>query len=394
MNHALQSQISADGTYCQHSTNYHRLMLQAALLADCFARGEGREWPSETVSKLYAAVGWLYQQIDLLSGQTPNLGHNDGAHILPLASGGYADYRPTLQASARAFAGGGLLEPGVWDEYALWLGLPEPESAPVLEMLAVETLAAPRLSAADGSGWASLRAVHYISRPAHADPLHVEIWQDGINLVKDAGTYRYSAPPPWENALASALVHNTLTVDGQEPMTRAGKFLWLDWVKSTRLKEDDDCIEAQQDGYRKLGVLHRRRLARAARGWEVNDSLLPAPGTVSDAPHEITLHWLLADWPFTLEGENAVRLDGPGLRLRVAFASPRLAGASGISLQVIRAGEVLAGMTPEQPVEIFGWHSPTYNLRLPALSLRWTVRSSIPVELVTGFHFELVLDEL
>ena len=162
LNLALQSQITLDGTYCQHSTNYHRLMLQAALLADCFARGEGREWPSETVSKLYAAVGWLYQQIDLLSGQTPNLGHNDGAHILPLASGGYADYRPTLQAAARAFAGGGLLEPGVWDEYALWLGLPEPESAPVLEMLAVETLAAPRLSV---GGWVGLglparRALH------------------------------------------------------------------------------------------------------------------------------------------------------------------------------------------------------------------------------------------
>jgi hypothetical protein len=78
-----------------------------------------------------------------------------------------------------------------------------------------------------------------------------------------------------------------------------------------------------------------------------------------------------------------VRLDGPGLRLRVAFASPRLAGASGISLQVIRAGEVLSGMTPEQSIEIFGWHSPTYNLRLPALSLRWTVQSSVPLVLET-----------
>ena len=31
LNHAFQRQIAADGTYTQHSTNYHRLMLQAAL---------------------------------------------------------------------------------------------------------------------------------------------------------------------------------------------------------------------------------------------------------------------------------------------------------------------------------------------------------------------------
>ena len=378
LNRALQSQIDIDGTYCQHSTNYHRLMLQAALLADALARVEGREWPGETVSQLYAAVGWLYQQIDLLSGQVPNLGHNDGAHILPLASGGYADYRPTLQAAARAFAGGGLLEPGVWDEYGLWLGLPKPESGAVLELLAIEEIATPRLSSADGTGWASLRVVHYTSRPAHADPLHVEIWQDGINLALDAGTHRYSAPPPWENALVSAVVHNTLTVDGQEPMTRAGKFLWLDWVKSTRLKEDDDFIEAQQDGYRKLGVLHRRRLARTAEGWLVTDNLLPAPGLPSQTTHAFTMHWLLPDWPFTLEGENAARLDGPEMGLRVKFA-----GAVEGTLQVIRAGEVLAGEGADQPAKIFGWQSPTYNVRLPALSLRWTVRSSLPLELAT-----------
>ena len=87
-------------------------------------------------------------------------------------------------------------------------------------------------------------------------------------------------------------------------------------------------------------------------------------------------------------------LKGRGWACGSPWMSRSLAGRSGISLQVIRAGEVLAGERTAQPVEIFGWHSPTYNLRLPALSLRWTVRSSIPVELVTGFHFESAQDEL
>ncbi len=376
LNRALQTQIAADGTYCQHSTNYHRLMLQAALLADCFARLEGRAWPAASQACLYAAVGWLYQQVDPEGGRAPNLGHNDGAHILPLAPGGYADFRPTLQAAAQAFAGGALLEPGGWDEPALWLGLPE--AAPHVEMLALERLAAPRLWAAGGSGWASLRAVRYTSRPAHADPLHVEIWQGGHNLASDAGTYRYSAPPPWENALASARVHNTLTVDESEPMTRAGKFLWLDWVQTRRLAETEDCLEAEHAGYRRLGVIHRRRLERLASGWAVSDRLLPAGG--GGAEHAFTLHWLLSDWPFALEGDSVLRLEGPGVSVHVAFE-----GGAGGKLQVIRAGRVLAGEAPGEDVETLGWASPAYNLRVPALAVRRVVRGAAPLELRTVF---------
>ena len=41
--------------------------------------------------------------IDPASGQTPNLGANDGALIFPLSSNPINDFRPTVQAAARAF---------------------------------------------------------------------------------------------------------------------------------------------------------------------------------------------------------------------------------------------------------------------------------------------------
>src|SRR4030042_512593 len=48
LNLALQRQISSHGEYIQHSTNYHRLMLQSALLADAVRRARGELWPAAT----------------------------------------------------------------------------------------------------------------------------------------------------------------------------------------------------------------------------------------------------------------------------------------------------------------------------------------------------------
>ena len=64
--------------------------------------------------------------IDPASGQTPNLGANDGALIFPLSSMPFNDFRPTVQAAARAFLRTGL-PAGAWDEMSLWLGLPASE---------------------------------------------------------------------------------------------------------------------------------------------------------------------------------------------------------------------------------------------------------------------------
>ncbi len=313
LNRALQSQIAPSGAYCQHSTNYHRLMLQAALLADCFARREGLAWPEQTLWKLWDASRWLYQQMDQISGSVPNLGHNDGAHILPLASGGFADYRPTVQAAARAFAQGPILPRGPWDELGLWLHLSAPNKMAAFDLLETKGFIQQRLFNPDGPGWASLRAVHHTSRPAHADQLHTEIWHNGQNIALDAGTYRYSAAPPWENALASTLVHNTVSLDGLDQMTRAGKFLWLDWAQARFVKGDPGLgrLAAVQDGYRSHGIVHRRTLCRdSASGWMVEDEMLPSGSR--HARHIFTLHWLLPDWPYQLEEHNTLCLNSPG----------------------------------------------------------------------------------
>ena len=54
------------------------------------------------------------------------------------------------------------------------------------------------------------------------DQLHFDLWWHGINVAQDAGTYLYNGEPPWDNPLVSTRVHNTITIDGRDQMTRGG----------------------------------------------------------------------------------------------------------------------------------------------------------------------------
>jgi hypothetical protein len=388
LNRALQEQIQPDGTYAQHSTSYHRLMLQAALLAGALARrdpsagADGLAWPAETRPLLAAAARWLEERSDPLSGRASNLGSNDGANILPLAPGEIYDYRPTIQAAAQAFTGKPVLPPGPWDELGLWLGLPP---APDPNPTSGERKWESRLDKADKGGWASLRAVRFSSRPSHADQLHVEIWSRGEALALDAGTYHYNARPPWNNGLASARAHNTVTVDGQDPMTRAGLFLWLDWDQARLLSRETRKLSAEHSGYRKLGLIHRRTLEETLTGWKISDYLIPASASAANAGlHTFKLHWLLPDWPYQREGRDLIftRPSDKALSFKLVLEAEGEEDR-GPLLQMVRAGESILG--PDAHAPLLGWVSPTYALRQPAISVLFSVTARAPLTFLSEF---------
>jgi len=118
-NRGLEKQIDSYGEYSQHSANYHRLMLQLALWVGQIGNLTYGPLARKNLSR---ASHWLASMLDSESGGVPNLGANDGAYILPLTVCPFADYRPVVQASARAFLNYDL-PGGVWDEMSLWFGL-------------------------------------------------------------------------------------------------------------------------------------------------------------------------------------------------------------------------------------------------------------------------------
>jgi len=377
LNRALQSQIEEDGEYVQHSVNYQRMALQLALYVDALSRRAGEYLPSATMERLGAATQWLLAHFDSRSGRAANLGHNDGSNPLPLAAAEYVDYCPVVQAATLAFLGRPALPPGGWDEYPAWLGLPEAAA-----LMTNRYPAAGRIDRLDE--WATLRARRYSTRPAHADQLHVDLWHDGRNVLLDAGSFAYNLPPPWDNGLISAEVHNTLTLDGQEPMQRAGRFLWLRWAQAEHDAEASipgQRLTGWHDGYSRLGWRHRRSLEWLAPGqWRVEDELLPLrPET---GLHRSVLHWLLPDGEWQIEGQRlALRLHGCLVTVAVDCSA---GGVSDVWQRVVRAGQVLHG--PPGEVERLGWFSPTYMSRIPALSFQCVLDFTARLKIMTNIN--------
>lgn len=404
INEGIQSQVDPYGEYSQHSTNYHRLMLQVVLWVDTLLRGDafaqystgvGRyRWPRQSKEAIVRSIHWLLAILDSDSGRTPNLGANDGAYIFPLTICPFADYRPVLNAAARAFLDYDLPR-GSWDEAALWFGIPL-ENRRYLQL--------PRYLGDQVYGrdsWAYLRTAQFTNRPSHADQLHVDLWWRSLNICQDAGTYRYHAALPWDNSLTTALVHNTVTVNGRDQFTRAGRFLYLDWFNAYRrgsLEADPAILQrirGRHWGYWKQGVRHDRTVTAYADGhWQVRDEMLPLRMPWDKRPRTFRLHWLLPDWEWSMEAGApviAIRLISPygPIDLRIGVA-----GGEAPVVDLVRAGAVLissgsAVHGSAQGLETRGWVSPTYGVKTPALSLAIETRSANDVQFISEFNFPL-----
>jgi hypothetical protein len=370
---ALSEQIGLDGEYCQHSLNYHRMMLQVALWVWRIARNSGDIFPERSLGNLRSATIWYAGLIDPVSGSACNLGSNDGAWLFPMGSLDYADQRPTAQAASLAFTGQALFPPGEYDELGFWVGVPHSTAGSVKMESAVQS---GNLRIGENRSWASLRTTRYTNRPFQADQLHLDLWYHGQNILLDAGTYRYNAPPPWENSLSGTSVHNTIIVDGIDQMTRSGKFLWLDWAQAQIIENSQDHCVAFHDGYRRLGVTHQREVRRISeQEWLIKDMLLPV-GKAS--PHTFTLQWLLPNAPYKWENHQVeIDLKNGSIFIEILadFSSTQN------EFQLIRAGNLIEGEGTAP--DICGWYSPTYGYKIPALSFRANISGKPPLTITT-----------
>jgi len=377
LDYGFRHQIDGYGEYSQHSTNYHRLMLQVALWTRAISH------PPSTIRNLQAATHWLLALIDTQNGQTPNLGANDGANIFPFTVCPIADYRPVAHTAGRAFLHYDFPH-GLWDEMSLWFGIPL-ESRNYLQ---TERYLGDHLYSINS--WAYLRTAQYISRPSHADQLHLDLWWRGLNIAQDAGTYLYNASSPWDNRLTSSLVHNTVTMDGRDQFTRAGRFLYLDWFDAFRTVEivsEPDVIQRVRGRYRARGFRHTRTTtAYTDDRWLVEDKILRL--TLRRKPFKARLHWLLPDWQWKIEDEVSkikMSLVSPYGRIILNVETDSTLPTLNPLFSLVRAGKLIHGSAEQDPTR--GWVSPTYGVKIPALSLAVVVSSQAEVSFSTEFFF-------
>jgi hypothetical protein len=320
-------QFSADGWYAQHSFTYMRVALEQALYAERALSEAGLHLSHEALSRLDAAVGLLTCLIDAPTGEVPNHGANDGARVLPLSLATYRDFRPvlTLASIIRRIALPADIAPN--EDIMYWLDSTPPAPLPVR---------AGGL-ACGPSGWVAARlsgcsifmhAGEYRHRPAHLDSLHVDIRIDGREVVTDPGTFAYNAPAPWNNGLASALVHNGPVFDGKEPAQRGPRFLWLSWPKA-RIVDTE-----QGSGF--VRVVAERSGAVRREVYITGDTVC-----VTDRSLDRDARYMQVTWLMHPDAVDNVSVCAEGSQL-----------------------------IPAREDDVTGWYSPTYGLRRESCAVR------------------------
>ena len=373
-------QIGADGSYIQHSMNYHRLMLQDMIWVIRLGQLNGDTLPAELVGRVQRAVEFLYQLQDA-SGRVPNYGPNDGAMIVPLNDCGYPDHRGVLQAANYLVKKERLYEPGPWDEDMVWLfgaqSLQSPIKALPRESKAYRTRGYYSLRNQDS--WAMMRCGSLTERPSHADMLHVDLWWQGQNILRDSGTYMYNCEEPWESYFPSTAAHNTIRVDGQDQMTRASRFMWFDWTKARLIRYEDaeagKLMQGEHYGYRRKGqnVVHRRTvLTRSENCWVIVDDVL---GT---GEHELELYWQVCDSEYQLS-DNKLTLNKEAGLVELAVT----AQGQEVSVECLKGND--------GPM---GWESAYYGNRKAAPVLVCRASGELPVRFVTVISLGEAIKEI
>jgi hypothetical protein len=229
--------VSEDGSFSQYSLNYHRVFLDTVCMVEIWRQKKGeKEFSSAFYNKAREASTWLFNLIDLTNGDGPNVGANDGARLFCLNNTKYRDYRPTVQMAYNLFYNKrAIKETGSWDEGLKWMELAKYKKCATQQNSFIADEGGFAVLR-NNKAWVLLKYPRYKFRPSHADALHVDFWVNGLNLLKDGGTYSYNTDAKWINYFSGTESHNTIQFDGNDQMPKVSRFLFGDWLKTSKLQ--------------------------------------------------------------------------------------------------------------------------------------------------------------
>lgn len=275
----IQYQIYEDGTYLQFSMNYHRVVVQ--LLSWYIRLSELNNEPiNETVlERSRSSLRFLKVCQDDKTGYLPNYGNNDGALFFPLSSCHYRDFRPQMEALARLVDIDLEYGIGPWGEECAWLG--------VKKKSMVKT--GSKFTHIYGNGGCFilkesdtitfLRCGSYQHRPFQADNLHLDLWVNGENIMRDAGSFSYNTTPNESRYFTGTASHNTIRLGAHDQMKKERRFVWSHWIQESEGSWTEDSetfvFEGYYEGFKELGkgIRHHRKVTkhRSELRWIIED---------------------------------------------------------------------------------------------------------------------------
>jgi len=277
-------QIYEDGTFLQFSMNYHRVVVQLLTWALRLSDLNGDSFNEIVYDRCKKSIHFLLNSIEPNSGWLPNYGANDGALFFKLNNNHYRDYRPQLEALSCTL---GI----TWDlgdfEDKYWYGIGAAKSQEKLDLKN-------GFSAFEIGGYylyrkpeslSFIRCGNHKDRPSQADNLHLDIWHKGLNILHDAGSYKYNTDEKTLKYFMGSQSHNTIMLGDFDQMEKGPRFLWYYWSQcdSVFTDENDDCFifEGTIKAFQHLDrhIRHKRRLTihKNKSFWEIEDTIIDKP---------------------------------------------------------------------------------------------------------------------
>lgn len=269
----IQNLVLNDGTFAQYSIVYHRMILDLLSVLELFRREWGIQPFSESFyEKVNSAVEWFSEMIDLSTGKAPNMGGNDGTYLFNYDNKDYRDFRPSLVLVSSIF------NIPIDDIIQIDHTLVNIFSLPYDFVKSGKKISKKypeggyvRLER-DG-GRAIIRIPQFNFRPQHSDALHIDIWQNGINWIRDAGSFSYALNNQELDVFSGTQGHSTVQFDNRNQMPRISRFLYGDWLKPSYLKfsyADNSVSSDYIDGEK---AYHSRKICEIKNGWQVVDNI-------------------------------------------------------------------------------------------------------------------------
>jgi hypothetical protein len=309
--------IMPDGSFSQYSVNYHRLMLDSLSLVELWRRALALgAFPTEYIQRIGQATLWLFELTDLHSGDAPNLGANDGAHIINFANSAYRDFRPSVEISAQLF----LHKSAFNQQSCRWLAalFDLNERQQLQQSIMVKYPDGGYGILRNDSASCLLRVPKFQFRPGQADCMHLDVCIDGLNLFPDAGSFSYNTEDKWLNYFSGVIGHNTVQFDGREQMPKVSRFLfgcWPQFETFTLSNEDEkrSIMASYTDWY---GATHQRLV-------EFHKAKIKIVDKVAGFSKLACLRWRLADLDWTMQGQSIqsknIRIDVEASKSLIRF---------------------------------------------------------------------------
>ena len=298
--------IMSDGTFSQYSPVYHRMMLDTLVFAELWRLRYGEDpFSHNFYTSCLAATQWISDLVDEASGDCPNIGSNDGAHLFNASGVNYRDFNVSAEVASHVF--NDRSPPALNTAHSFYTAFPK-EIKHKARFSNQESTQGPATTTkspggfvrlGEGQNWAAFRLPGYRFRPPQADALHLDVWCNGINLCPDAGTFAYNLLPDELDEFSGTGAHNTVCFDNKNQMPRVSRFLFGKWLHRADFKVDRSLHKAQCGYIATTGGIHHREVKWTGTDWLITDR-------VDGHFEQATLRWRLADLEWTITGDKAL----------------------------------------------------------------------------------------